>query len=237
MSTNADVDSGFFGPFGNELHIESSEEFEGLIAAVPTLVPRRTAGRDSDHRERHCVVACLREMVSSNAVTFPFTIRKRQSPDFALFMPPGASVGIEHADFGTESMQSAYRQLERAPEGTRLEVVIDPQGELAAIVRSAGEPFVSPGLGGDEVERAWATSLEKAIQKKTELLRATHFRKFDRNGLLLYDNTGAPALNWDIGIRRFWERWTTRAFEMRQAPVFDGMWVVGTTGTRFVQLS
>lgn len=172
----------FFGQYGNYIEFSCGADMLAKIQNINCSVPKRTAGRTAQHRERYCLKQYLVTLLRNNLLTFPFKITKCESPDFIIENNDKSLVGFEITEAATESHQKAMTDLERCPVGTILEMgtnaLIPPGGKLT------GE-----GWNGNAVEKEWADIVSDSIYKKTLKLNSNYFNKINEFLLLIYDNT------------------------------------------------
>jgi hypothetical protein len=171
----------------NERVIRSFDDVQALWRKVRE-VPRRTEGRRHHHEEQYCLGLYLLALGQHEFLDYPFTVRKGESPDFAITEKSCEVIGLEVTK-ATEpwlqrEMTSADREYRRR--------------ELAAGTSGAGAEPVTIALSelgwiGDEAEDQWCALMRRAIQGKIAKLPA--FRPAVRNDLLVCDDTPLPAVD------------------------------------------
>lgn len=174
---------------GDELSFTSAGNLNRQLSAIDFSVPRRTEGRRSHHRERHCIVRYLTTLARSSLLEFPLVVKKWESPDFLLHLPDGTVTGIEITEAGTEHVQRTATLLEKSPPGSFME-----GGEI----RLPGEGLRGRGYVGNEPELELARLILESVAGKTEALNRGHYTAADKYELLIYDNSHLPLI--DLGV-------------------------------------
>lgn len=170
-----------FSEKGSELSFTSAGDLAGQLGDIDASVPRRTEGRRMHHRERYCLVHYLSTLARSLLLTYPFRVKKWESPDFLLYSNEGRVTGLEITEAGTEGSQRAATLLEKSPPDALLE------GEET--ITSPGDALRVPPYLGDEPERELTQIFLKSVANKVEALNRGHYEATDRSELLIYDNS------------------------------------------------
>lgn len=174
----------------------SKNTLQEALSAIDITVPSRVKGRTKDHKELYCICRLLATLSNSNLLSYPLSLTKPDRPDF-LLNNNDLKIGIEV----TESIPQHYAQyLDLAEKESSAGVLIEPahfsentqitKGEMQTLLKQ--DRLTSDGWVGDQPEKEWSLSIQKSINSKIKKLNDLGFSKFEKNWLLIYDNT--PSL-------------------------------------------
>lgn len=147
-------------------------------------------------------------------------ITKTESPDFK-FKYNDITIGVEHTKGTDPFYKAALNGLSKEPEGTVIVMSkFKPSNGLGA--RTWKNGYVRPGEDlsgepwyGDEQEDYWAEYISKAISKKMELLNSGNYQVFDKNVLLIEDETPIFRVRWSIARDKLIEKLTLDKFRIK----------------------
>ncbi|WP_439827928.1 hypothetical protein [Aeromonas enteropelogenes] len=178
----------------------NESDFIKKLKQLETIVPPRGRERTTDLCERWQIHALLAALHNFGYFRFPFSLTKRERPDFKITSGP-ISIGIE----AIEAINPDYARAQTLPEAKEEDSILDPSffkwgqprysiDELRDI--SSRKQLTGRGWHGDNVEIEFATSILDCIYKKHRLL-VNGFDRFDSNCLLIYHNAITPCLNFN----------------------------------------
>ena len=141
-------------------------------------------------------------------LTFPVEIIKDESPDFRLSrINEEPYLGLEHTRATVEKYKMDESELENYPEGSLIELPYytinnSPSKKSNVAIKKPGEPLTSPGYGDYGIEKQWTEIILHSLNKKTQLLNTKKFEKYERNELLIEDDSPAPIFGkYENGIK------------------------------------
>ena len=144
--------------------------------------PRRTAGLEDDHGERHAIKSLLTSI--SDRYTFPLRVKKRERPDF-LLVSPDMEIGLEISQATTTEIERDYNQISRRGNSELVEYAPDGHN-----INSLGAPLEGRGFYGHQDCQLVARIAAKALKSKIEKLNKRGFYKASSDQLLLLDTYG-----------------------------------------------
>ena len=182
----------------DKIDANSKSELLGKLRAIDITVPRRNAGRSTEHTEKSAIATFMISMVNADRFEFPISIIHRDRPDF-LLLTANTSVGIECTEAIPEQLAWAQALMaEHFPDGFyepgffRWGSPIRTKDEILAILTKSQEELHGEPVYGNGIEKDWANWMNENICHKTEKMNSSGYEIFDRNHLLIYDNLTKP---------------------------------------------
>jgi hypothetical protein len=204
-NSNTILNKDFLKQSGDWLSFTDANQFESVVSTLDRNVPARNKGRKSYHRERYCLIEYLIKAVRLSKISFPFSVRKSEGPDFIIQLNCGKTIGIEHREITTEKYQQYLTDSSKYISSKPIWLSQFSHGNQPA-------DSMNSGWVGEEVEREWVALALRAISDKFDKLNKSHIQKLDSYELLLYSNTHLP----DISIKEVVPLLTSRLNEMFQ---------------------
>lgn len=166
--------------------------------------------RSTDY-EFFCFYVYIISLFKLGRIAFPIWAEKIESPDFLLCFD-GQTIGLEHTNATTTSLQHAYSKLNECPEGSLVELpeYCSEQTSKETVlkgIRAPRERLQSSGWGDWGCENAWVKCFFDAIVKKTDLLNRDHFKKYTCNELIIYDDTPSVCPKLDYSVPKLKEEY------------------------------
>lgn len=174
----------------------NSNELIDALKRVDISVPSRSEGQNSEFRERWSMYRLLATLCKIDVLDFPVICNHEDKPDFYLLNGTN-EIGVEctdaiHEDYAhAESISEKYQGSVTDPDFFRVGERKSAK-EIHDIARRA--KLTGPGWDGDESEREWAKGILKTVDDKTKKLREKEFRKYPKNGLLIFDGLNLHGL-------------------------------------------
>jgi hypothetical protein len=187
----------------------SAVSLEDLLATLPGIdisVPP-LGGKDRKWLlERSLFCRWLSTVAASGHFSYPFTVTKREKPDFHIKMP--------HKEIGaecTEAVQQDYAHVseivEQQDEDNLIDISLFKWGQTKSkdekYAIAAQTEFTGAPWDGDSVEKEWAQAMMDVVAKKTAKLCAREFVKYRENILLVYDNLPLVKVNKELAPSYF----------------------------------
>lgn len=182
---------------------ESKKDIKNLI---PMLNSFNIDKKDSSQvNEIFSAIVYLYSLGKLDKLIYPFTIIKRESPDFSILCYDiHDSCGIEHTLATLQDYKMAESELNKMQLGSKLETNYYYPGnklqqkDINIGLRLPKEPLVGQCYYGDRPEKEWAEIIKNAILKKTRSLNDGHLETFSINELLIEDDSPVEVMI-DVG--------------------------------------
>lgn len=184
-----------------EYTASSKTDFLFILKQQNINVPSRTEGRTSQHCERFGGFRLLATWANADYLTYPIKLVHRDKPDFFL-LHGEIEVGIEFTEAVSEKDAAIDALAEKM--GKQAFLFVDmfdfdkrkaklTESEMKEIIKNP--PSGGPGCGDDGFEREWVKWMFARVNKKTNDFNKPEFEKFNKNLLLIYDNSPTFLIN------------------------------------------
>ncbi len=175
-------------------YFDSKDEIKNII---PMLNSFRIQDNDSSQvQEIFSSIVYLYSLGKLENNIYPFSLIKRESPDFSiLYFDKNSSRGIEHSLSTLQDYKMAESELKKQPPGSKLEPDYYspfkklPKENINIGLRLPTEHLVGQGYIGDRPEYEWVEIIKNTIFNKTTQLNKDHFEIFSTNELLIEDDS------------------------------------------------
>ena len=206
----------------------SASSYDNLcdqLSKINLSAPLRGQARSKDHKETWSICRFLASYGDSTFIKYPLKVEHKERPDIRLFMP-SISVGVEITD-AIDQQRAHHDAIVNRHGSTGLTDASlfkygHPEYSKEEIRRMAIQPATKlngPGWEGDEPEQAWAKAIMDRIKAKVQSVSKAGFQKFDKNWLIIYDNTVEQILELDSIDQYLWEETKTIKRQGSQLPV------------------
>jgi len=165
----------------------NEQEFSGIISYLKEY-------KVDDQRETLHAKMYLAAIQKLGWVQYPLVLEKRESPDFQIEMG-GSKIGLEH----TIATHPQYKQLRDAiiKDGKPVLYETDifkpnttiPRKNLKNQILNEGKGLKGQGHVGWSAEQEFIDFCLIAVQSKTVLLNKPHFQRFEKNALIIEEDT------------------------------------------------
>ena len=190
----------------------------------------------NDNTTVHEIVSFYLFLINSfkiQKLTFPIEIIKSESPDFRLSrINEDPYLGLEHTIATVEKYKMDESELENYPEGSLIELPYytinnSPSKKSNIAIKKPGEPLTSPGHGDYGIEKQWTEIILHTLKKKTQLLNTKKFEKYERNELLIEDDSPASIFcKLENGIKilkkTYYQMKINESYTYNKAHIFSG---------------
>jgi hypothetical protein len=154
--------------------------------------------------ELYSLYIYLHNLCDSEYFSLPFLAQKPDPPDFVLNQQvKGHKTGIEVVTSATQSEKSAWgiikKKQEECPHKEFLieipeyvpdaNIDLKDKNEREKGIRELKEPLISDGFGDYGKEKAWMKCISQRLNEKICKLNKKYFQKYQRNELIIYDDT------------------------------------------------
>jgi hypothetical protein len=181
---------------GDTVFFQNHSDLIDFFSKIDFIVPKRSGGRKSFHREKSCLKFYLEKLIGNNLINFPLSIIKSESPDFFL-IENTIKKALEITDCTTESYQKALTELANNEEYRSIEPLdiynLENESEGKKLfkegLRKENDPLVGMPWIGDAVEVEWTKIAYKRIMEKLVKINKPNFQDADICELLIYDNS------------------------------------------------
>ena len=183
------------------IQADSYKDLRRQLKQIDDSVPYRGKGRKTEHVEIWSIYRFLSTFGDTSLISYPLQIKHADRPDLRLIMPTDA-VGIEITE-AVDRQRAHHDAIANQHECIGLQDASlfrygHPEYSNEEIHRMAVNPVTKlegPGWAGNEAEQGWAASISERIGRKA---RSFEDAGFDRNWLVVYDNTNEQLLV-DVG--------------------------------------
>lgn len=177
-----------------EKYFTNKIEFENFLRTKNIFVPKRNEERKKEHVEWYTLINYFRTMSLKHKIAYPFFLIHEDKPDFILSFPT-SKIGIEVTESTSEQLARArFLLMKNYPTG-RLEPEFfyhnsNPKknDEIRRILEKSNICLHGEPSYGTKIEQNWLDKTIECINIKTSKLNSSHFRKYEENWLLIYDN-------------------------------------------------
>ena len=179
---------GFFKEMGDSITLNNPKEmsrFFRYLHQSPSWIEQGTEGEISEKYSLYCFFHYLQQ---SDQRVFPVQIHKRESPDFEIQIGKQA-IGLEHTRATTEHFMShsaSWRAKDMEWQGNKY-VPRNGKKHSRKLMRYLNNHLKYHANWNAEL--FWGQQIWFAVQRKAYKLQCGHFSQFQRNQLLIVDET------------------------------------------------
>lgn len=179
-------------------NITSTENLLKYLLKINISVPGRSEGRKTKDTEKYSICRLLSTLSETHYLQYPISLIKRERPDYQLNCNE-TNIGIEvtqatnqdYSEFLTYAAHvSPKHTIEPSHFRHNKRITKNEKNKLIEQERLTARPWI-----GDDVEKEWSLYIQDAIQSKSAASNKVGFEKFEKNWLLIYDNTPCSFLD------------------------------------------